>query len=69
VFLAIFDQFISPEDVMNTIGIYVGSNLKWEKNPAPYAPLRLLERDSDELLTYARQLPPYLGMLWGGRAE
>jgi hypothetical protein len=52
VFLVTFDQFIVPEEVMKTIGIYAGTNIKWEKAPAPYAPLRMLERDSAELLAY-----------------
>ncbi len=49
VFLVIFDQLISPEEVIPTIGLYAGANLKWEKDPAPFAPLRILERDLPEL--------------------
>lgn len=55
-FLVIFDQLISPEEVIPTIGLYAGADLKWEKDPAPFAPLRILERDSPELAYVASWL-------------
>lgn len=60
IFLVIFDQFIAPEKVLETISIHSGSNLDWKKDPAPYASLRLVERDSKELEEYVHIQIPYL---------
>lgn len=49
IFLVIFDQFIAVEEVMKTVSIHVGSNLKWEKKPASFGSLRLVDRDSPDL--------------------